>query len=97
MKLYYGGFGNFQDFTVAEDEAGAIKNLGVKINAPFLPITAKEIDAIDGYSIVPVLPGDTPEEKKPAAPTATVRRCKKCDWRRRKVSSSSYFLPGSSS
>ena len=38
MKLYYGGFGNYMEFVVAENEEQAILKVGIKINAPFLPI-----------------------------------------------------------
>ena len=51
MKLYYGGFGNYMEFVVADSEEQAILNIGIKINAPFLPITAQEIQNIDGYQI----------------------------------------------
>ena len=51
LKLYYGGFGDFFVFTVAENEASAISQIGKKINAPFLPITAQEISEVDGYRI----------------------------------------------
>lgn len=51
MKLYYGGFGDHQDFTVAEDEQDAIDKIGKKISAPFLPITVKEISTVDGFNI----------------------------------------------
>ena len=49
MKLYYGGFGNYMEFVVADSEEQAILKIGTKINAPFLPITASEIQNIDGY------------------------------------------------
>ena len=55
MKLYYGGFGDYLEYTVAENEEQAIKNIGIKINAPFLPITAKEITEVDGYEIKPIV------------------------------------------
>ena len=54
LKLYYGGFGEYQVYTVAEDEKTAIDNIGKKINAPYLPITAEEISEVDGYNIQPV-------------------------------------------
>ena len=54
MKLYYGGFGNYMEYVVAENEEQAILKLGIKINAPFLPITATEITEVDGYSIQPI-------------------------------------------
>lgn len=53
MNLFYGGFGQYMDFTVATDESEAIKQLGEKINAPFLPVTARLIDGIDGFAITP--------------------------------------------
>ena len=53
MNLFYGGYGNYMDFTVATDESEAIKQLGEKINAPFLPVTARLIDGIDGFAITP--------------------------------------------
>ena len=51
MKLYYGGFGDYMEFTVAENEQDAIRNVGIKINAPFLPITVEEISVVDGLAI----------------------------------------------
>lgn len=53
MNLFYGGFGDYMDFTVATDENMAIKQIGEKINAPFLPVTARLIDGIDGFAITP--------------------------------------------
>lgn len=53
MKLYYGGFGDYKTFTVAEDEQKAIESIGKKINAPFLPVTVEEISEVDGFAIVP--------------------------------------------
>ena len=89
LKLYYGGFGDSFVFTVAENEASAIIQIGKKINAPFLPITAQEISEVDGYKIVPtctprsgymaVVTEDTPEAKTETTIT-DVRHCKKCDF-----------------
>ena len=87
LKLYYGGFGDFFVFTVAENEASAITKIGEKINAPFLPITAQEISEVDGLRIsvcegavkteAPV--SETPQETE-TIDDATVRHCKKCDF-----------------
>jgi hypothetical protein len=89
LKLYYGGFGDFFEFTVAENEASAISQIGEKTNAPFLPITVVEITEVDGYRIVPtctpasgytaVVTEDTPEAKTETT-IADVRHCKKCDF-----------------
>lgn len=54
LKLYYGGFGNYMEYVVADSEEQAILKIGVKINAPFLPITASEITEVDGFEIRPV-------------------------------------------
>ena len=51
MKLYYGGFGDYMEFVVAENEEQAILKVGIKINAPFLPIKVTEIVEVDGYNI----------------------------------------------
>ena len=56
MKLYYGGFGDYMEFVVADSEEQAILKVGIKINAPFLPITVTEIDSVDDYEIHPVFP-----------------------------------------
>lgn len=84
MKLYYGGFGDYNTFTVAKDTQSAIESIGEKINAPFLPVTVEEISEVDGFSIVPTAAGvvvsktetTTIEEEKPV----TLRQCKKCDF-----------------
>ena len=51
MKLYYGGFGDYMEFVVAENEEQAILKVGIKINAPFLPIKVTEIVKVDGYIV----------------------------------------------
>ena len=87
MKLYYGGFGNYMEFVVADSEEQAILKIGIKINAPFLPITANEIGNIDGYDIRP-MPYDvaTSDEKPIEAEEVEIkeenslRHCKKCDF-----------------
>ena len=53
LKLYYGGFGEYKEFVVADSEASAIKRIGEKINAPYLPITVEEISEVDGYTVAP--------------------------------------------
>ena len=87
LKLYYGGFGDFFVFTVAENEASAITKIGEKINAPFLPITAQEISEVDGYAIsfcgcdvkteAPI--SETPQEIE-TIDEVSMRHCKKCDF-----------------
>ena len=51
MKLYYGGFGDYNEFVVADSEEQAILKVGIKINAPFLPIKVTEIVEVDGYIV----------------------------------------------
>ena len=87
LKLYYGGFGDSFVFTAAENEASAIIQIGKKINASFLPITAQEISEVDGYGIsvcgcdveteAPV--SETPQETETIDEVST-RHCKKCDF-----------------
>lgn len=76
MNLFYGGFGDYMDFTVAANENMAIKQLGEKINAPFLPVTARLIDGIDGFAITPIdctvaacAPGGVITRAEPTMPT----------------------------
>ena len=94
LKLYYGGFGDYQVYTVAEDEKTAIDNIGKKINAPYLPITAEEISEVDGYKIRPyskneVIPceianivdvSEIKVEETENKVEITLRHCKKCDF-----------------
>ena len=80
MKLYYGGFGDYKTFAVAENEQEAIERIGKKINAPFLPVAAEEISEVDGFAIVPggaARPETTADE--PDKPVS-LRQCKKCDF-----------------
>lgn len=51
VKLYYGGYGDYKVFAVAENNEGAVKRIGEIINAPFLPVTAEEISEVDGYCV----------------------------------------------
>ena len=87
MKLYYGGFGDYLTYTVAENEQKAIENIGKKINAPYLPITAEEISVVDGFEIrpygkneeIPVEISNSTEEIEIKVEIA-LRHCKKCDF-----------------
>lgn len=87
MRLFYGGFGDYMAFAVAEDTQGAIEKIGEKIKAPWLPVTAEEIVEVDGFEIRPVIHGDSPEAVisatvDPAEPEkpSDLRHCKKCDF-----------------
>ena len=90
MKLYYGGFGDYMEFVVAENEEQAVLKVGIKINAPFLPIKVTEIQNIDGYHIridgwdvSPITTfAEKPIEAEEVEITAekTLRHCKKCDF-----------------
>lgn len=86
MKLYYGGFGDYEAFTVAENEQGAIDNIGKKINAPFLPVTVKEISEVDGCEIRAydknIAVPEAIESDAPCKPDEekSLRHCKKCDF-----------------
>lgn len=62
MQLYKGGYGQYQYYTVAEDEGSAIKNIQEKYNMLALPVTVELIDNIDGYSILPKKVGELVEE-----------------------------------
>lgn len=91
MKLYYGGFGDYMEFVVADSEEQAILKVGIKINAPFLPIKVTEIVEVDGY-IVQI--ANTTFAEKPIEAEeveistdeieikteANPRHCKKCDF-----------------
>lgn len=92
MKLYYGGFGDYRVFAVAENEQEAIDVIGKKINAPFLPVTVEEISVVDGYSVVVgagtpensvETPAETEESAEPIEETENkievkLRYCKAC-------------------
>lgn len=91
LKLYYGGFGDYRVFAVAENEQEAIDVIGKKINAPFLPVTVEEISEVDGYSVVigmdtakTVKTADEnlpiPDETAEPIEETTLRHCKKCDF-----------------
>lgn len=88
LKLYYGGFGDYRVFAVAENEQEAIDVIGKKINAPFLPVTVEEISEVDGYSVCvgvesaensAEIPAETEETADTIEETA-LRHCKKCDF-----------------
>jgi len=88
MNLYYGGCGNYQEFVVAENLEDAKKKIGAKLNAPYLPIEAKVLDSIDGYTVLAVENGKTPEEKTDSeeiklgnlSADAPEKHCKQCDF-----------------
>jgi ribosomal protein S4 len=91
IKLYYGGFGDYRVFAVAENEQEAIDVIGKKINAPFLPVTVEEISEVDGYSVCVGVesaknsvetPAEAEKTAESAEPTeeAAQRHCKKCDF-----------------
>ena len=81
MKLYYGGFGDYRVFAVAENEQEAIDVIGKKINAPFLPVTVEEISVVDGYSVVVGVESAKNSVETPAETEETaLRHCKKCDF-----------------
>ena len=88
MKLYYGGFGDYKEFVVADSEEEAVLRVGIKINAPFLPITVEEISSVDGFEIrAAAYDITTSDEKSVEADKAEefcieigVRHCKKCDF-----------------
>ena len=61
MNLYHGGCGHYEAFVVAEDTQDAMTKIGLKINAPHLPIETRLIDDIDGYRIIPSAYGEQVE------------------------------------
>ena len=84
MNLYYGGFGKYNEFVVADSEEQAISKVGAKINAPFLPIKVTEIAEVDGY-IVQISNATFTEkpieaEKVEIKSEISLRHCKKCDF-----------------
>lgn len=85
LKLYYGGFCDYKEFVVAENEEQAILKVGIKINAPFLPITVVEIPEVDGYQIQPIgekteIPVSKTQTETEISEETTLRHCKKCDF-----------------
>ena len=85
LKLYYGGFCDYKEFVVAENEEQAILKVGIKINAPFLPITVVEIPEVDGYQIQPIggkveIPVLETQIETEISEETTLRHCKKCDF-----------------
>ena len=88
LKLYYGGFGEYKEFVVADSEEQAVLKVGIKLNAPFLPVTVEEISVVDGYQIIPNA-DESPKtveipnmsaETKVETEILDVRHCKKCDF-----------------
>lgn len=53
-KLWYGGYGKYNYYTVAEDKEEALKQLREKHNLRALPVDCQEINNIDGHIIIPV-------------------------------------------
>ena len=84
LKLYYGGFGEYKEFVVADSEEQAVLKVGIKLNAPFLPVTVEEINNIDGYEIAPaawnVSAITTCDAKTVEVEEVAARHCKKCDF-----------------
>ena len=93
MKLYYGGFGDYMEFVVADSEEQATLKVGIKINAPFLPIKVTEIAEVDGYivqiansEIKAEIANTTFAEKPIEAEEVEIkseislRHCKKCEF-----------------
>lgn len=78
LNLYQGGCGRHETFAVAEDLEDAKKKIGIRLNAPFLPIEATLIDEVDGYSIVPV---DSPEISGNEELEEPAFKCKHCEFR----------------
>lgn len=76
MNLYHGGFGKYEAYVVADSEADAIKKLGEKMNAAFLPLEAEIIDNVDGYYII----ATEEAEVKATSQGVGFRSCKKCDF-----------------
>lgn len=52
--LFYGGYGKYQFYTVATDANTAVKQIQEQYNMKHLPVTVKEINGIDGYTIKPI-------------------------------------------
>ena len=83
LKLYYGGYGEYKVFAVAESEQKAVEVIGRKINAPFLPVAAECISEVDGYEIFAGTPqeGEEQGETKPETEgDKPLRHCKNCDF-----------------
>ena len=91
MKLYYGGFGDYNEFVVADSEEQAILKVGIKINAPFLPIKVTEIVEVDGYIVqianttftekpIEADKCEISHEETEIKGEITLRHCKKCDF-----------------
>lgn len=65
-KLWYGGYGKYNYYTVAEDKGTALQQLRNQYNLHALPIDCKEIDNIDGYIVVAINEAELkePEEEQ---------------------------------
>lgn len=60
-KLWYGGYGKYKYYVVAEDKEQALEVIRDKYNMRALPVDAVEINNIDGYIIIPVLESELDE------------------------------------
>ena len=91
MKLYYGGFGDYMEFVVADSEEQAILKVGIKINAPFLPIKVTEIAEVDGYIVqianttftekpIEAEEVEISHEEIEIKSEISLRHCKKCEF-----------------
>ena len=91
MKLYYGGFGDYMEFVVADSEEQAILKVGIKINAPFLPIKVTEIAEVDGYivqianttfaeNVIEVEKVEITAKEIEIKSEISLRHCKKCEF-----------------
>lgn len=53
-KLWYGGYGKYNYYVVAEGKEEALEQIREKHNLRALPVDCKEIDNVDGYMIIAV-------------------------------------------
>lgn len=60
-KLWYGGYGKYNYYVVAEDKEQALEVLRDKYNMRALPVDCVEINNIDDHIIIPVLESELNE------------------------------------
>ena len=53
-KLWYGGYGKYNYYVVADGKEKALEELKSKYNLRALPIDCREIDNVDGHIIIAV-------------------------------------------
>lgn len=53
-KLWYGGYGKYNYYVVADGKGKALEELKSKYNLRALPIDCREIDNVDGHIIIAV-------------------------------------------